>query len=90
MIPFGGGLGWGGTPIGGTPVSAGGPVSSPAFGGGGRPTPVGGPARFPMQPYRSFDKLKGKAKIKKSGLYKLKKGEGVVSAKEMGKLSDMA
>lgn len=35
-------------------------------------------------PMGSFDKLKGKKKIKKSGTYKLKKGETVVGKRKKG------
>jgi hypothetical protein len=89
--PFGGVPGYGSGP---TPVAP----YAPRF-GGANPVPNvprfggfngAGPVPITNAPIRAFDNLKTKARIKKSGLYKLKKGEHVVSAKEMGKLSDLS
>lgn len=51
-------------------------MQPPGAGGVG----FGGPVRT-MPVMGSFDKLKGKKKIKKSGLYKLKRGETVEGKK---------
>ena len=75
--PFGGGVGFGG-PVGSAPGVAA-PVGQPTQGAwgqpamGGQPNPWGQP-----QIQGSFDKLKKKYTIKKSGLYRLKAGESVV------------
>ena len=61
---------------GGMPGSGFQQPQAPGAGGVG----FGGPIR--TMPFRgSFDKLKGKKKIKKSGLYKLKRGETVEGKK---------
>jgi len=53
-------------------------LQGPSF----RPAPGGTQNRPWGQPLGSFDKLKGKKKIKKSGTYKLKRGETVVGKKK--------
>ena len=63
-------------PIGQTGGFGGQPIRNPGSGGVG----FGGPiSSLPVR--GSFDKLKGKKKIKKSGLYKLKRGETVEGKK---------
>lgn len=64
--------------VGGPPQAGfgGQPMQPPGAGGVG----FGGTVRT-MPVMGSFDKLKGKKKIKKSGLYKLKRGETVEGKK---------
>jgi hypothetical protein len=73
----------------GIPIQGGGPPMAGTFQFGAQPQPVA-PMRpvqqFPAKPIGSFKKG---GKVKKTGTYKLHKGERVIPKGKTGKLSDL-